>query len=146
VPSPNVASVANTLASVTCPAADHCYAVGNTFDFRDATGRTLVEEWNGTAWSIVPSPNPPGAFDSRLFGVSCKASSDCVAVGASFGRFAAALTMHWDGTTWTLVRAARPAAVRATALADVTCGSHTCTAVGRAETAIASKTLVERTS
>jgi hypothetical protein len=40
----------------------------------------LVMVWNGTVWSIVPSPNP-GTIEDELFSVSCVSVSDCVAVG-----------------------------------------------------------------
>ena len=49
----------NWLSSVVCPAVDRCYAAGAHFD-PDAPilAETLIEQWDGTAWSIVPSPNP----------------------------------------------------------------------------------------
>jgi hypothetical protein len=40
----------------------------------------LVMVWDGTVWSIVPSPNAGTIFDG-LFSVSCLSASDCVAVG-----------------------------------------------------------------
>jgi hypothetical protein len=40
----------------------------------------LVMVWNGTVWSIVPSPNA-GTIEDELFSVSCVSVSDCVAVG-----------------------------------------------------------------
>jgi hypothetical protein len=36
--------------------------------------------WNGTVWSIVPSPNAGTSVD-ELSSVSCVSTSDCVAVG-----------------------------------------------------------------
>jgi hypothetical protein len=36
--------------------------------------------WNGTVWSIVPSPNAGTSVD-ELYSVSCVSTSDCVAVG-----------------------------------------------------------------
>jgi hypothetical protein len=44
-------------------------------------GRTLVEHWNGSAWSVVPSPNV-GGNDNLLNGVGA-AAGDVWAVGSS---------------------------------------------------------------
>jgi hypothetical protein len=61
-PTPTLSSPeSNFLNAVFCLSATVCTAVGND------GGATLVETWNGSAWSIVPSPNPKG--DPRV-GVS----------------------------------------------------------------------------
>ena len=45
-----------TLGGVACTSASNCFAVGY------GLGRgTLVEQWNGSSWSIVASPNPGGS-------------------------------------------------------------------------------------
>jgi hypothetical protein len=63
---------------------------------------TLIEHWNGTAWSIVPSPN--SASGGYLAGVSALSSTNVWAVGstddASIGQ---TLIEHWDGASWSLV-------------------------------------------
>ena len=41
--------------------------------------QTLIEHWNGTKWSIVPSPNPPANFAN----VESEADRASIAVGAS---------------------------------------------------------------
>ena len=43
----------------------------------------LTESWDGTAWSVVPSPSPGGDPEpaSSLDGVSCIDPSGCTAVG-----------------------------------------------------------------
>jgi hypothetical protein len=43
--------------------------------------RTLIEKWNGTAWSLVNSPNTSNAQDNVLYGVSCVSSAFCMAGG-----------------------------------------------------------------
>jgi len=54
-PTPMLSSTAsNFLDAVFCLSATVCTAVGND------GGGTLVETWNGSAWVIVPSPNPTG--------------------------------------------------------------------------------------
>ena len=61
------------LREVTCASASDCWAVG------DHSNNTLTEHWNGTAWSIVTSPNISANY---LNGVTCTSASDCWAVGS----------------------------------------------------------------
>ena len=57
---------------------DELLAVGT----RSGSGNdgTLVERWNGTAWSIMTSPNIADR-DNKLAGVSCTSVTSCFAVG-----------------------------------------------------------------
>jgi hypothetical protein len=67
---------------VSCTSAASCTAVGSYQSSSVPTfgaSLTLVEVWDGTAWSIASSPNP-GTGDI-LEGVSCGASQVCTAVG-----------------------------------------------------------------
>jgi hypothetical protein len=45
---------------------------------------TLVQRWNGTAWSIRKSPNPTGSTGAALTGVSCPSPARCFASGVAF--------------------------------------------------------------
>jgi hypothetical protein len=65
---------------VSCPAADACTAAGF---YGDAAGidLTLTERWDGTAWTIEPSPNPPGSVRAALDDVSCADTTACTAMG-----------------------------------------------------------------
>ena len=58
----------------------------------------LIEHWDGSQWTIVPSPNPNGW--SWLNAVAALASNDVWAVGESRSE---AVFMHWDGNDWTVV-------------------------------------------
>ena len=135
------------LSSVVCPAVDRCYAAGAHFD-PDAPilARTLIEQWDGTTWSIVPSPNPASVYDSRLVGISCLTTTSCVAVGTAFvnGGVSSALVEQWNGTSWSLDPIATPAGAQTGELSGITCANGSCTAVGDYETAVARWTLVER--
>jgi hypothetical protein len=145
VPSPNESGAQfDILTDVSCVAADRCFAVGYTSSPAHSTGGPLIEEWDGTAWSIVPSPSAANGYVSQLNGVSCRTTADCDAVGVTFGQYSSALALHWDGATWTLVSPARPPGARASLFTGVFCGSDACTAVGASETATARKTLIER--
>src|SRR5439155_25326589 len=66
------------------------------------TPSTLVERWNGTSWSLVPSPNPGSPPNDYLAGVTAIAAGDLLAVGAQPGSGTLkTLIEHWDGSTWT---------------------------------------------
>jgi hypothetical protein len=79
---------------------------------------TLIEHWNGTAWSIVPSPN--SASGGYLAGVSALSSTNVWAVGstddASIGQ---TLIEHWDGASWSLVPSPSPGGATNAYLAGV---------------------------
>lgn len=68
-----------TLRGVSCPVStSYCIAVGW---YQTAGGAFvgLSEIWNGSSWSIQETPTPePG---SMLYGISCRASSRCMAAG-----------------------------------------------------------------
>ncbi|MGD0639083.1 MAG: hypothetical protein ABSA72_13700, partial [Nitrososphaerales archaeon] len=77
---------------------DSCTAVGD-----EGGAQTLVENWNGSTVSIVPSPNPPNASDIALNSLSCASSSACTAVGDySTGASRTGLIETWDGTSWSI--------------------------------------------
>jgi hypothetical protein len=103
-------------------------------DYSNGTGsaasilpRTLVESWNGAAWSVVPGPSPSVAY---LYGVSCASARSCKAVGdyaSSIGVFRT-LIESWNGTAWSLVPARSPSAAH---LYGVSCAlAKPCRAVG----------------
>src|SRR3989475_1286286 len=48
----------NRLYGVAATASNDVWAVGTSQDVASVPGRTLVEHWDGTAWSIVPSSEP----------------------------------------------------------------------------------------
>jgi hypothetical protein len=57
VPGPSTGSVNfNVLFGVSCTSSTNCVAVG-TYDNGLGSDLTLIEFWNGTSWTIMPSPN-----------------------------------------------------------------------------------------
>ena len=44
---------------------------------------TLALSWNGSSWSIVPSPNGPGSAPAALNAVTCLTDWACLAVGSA---------------------------------------------------------------
>jgi hypothetical protein len=105
-----------------------------------------VEHWDGTTWSIVPSPKPEHAPFAALVAVSCTARSRCVAVGFDAPTALGPehiLTERWDGKAWSIVAAPAPPASTSAELIGVSCpNARSCVAVGETTT----RTLVEHWS
>jgi hypothetical protein len=122
-PQPNGAS----LLSVSCTSAAACTATGNR-----ATGVTVAEAWNGTAWSIRPTPKIPGGTDAFLRGVSCTSAASCIAVGDYLaGTKDATLAERWNGTAWAIAPIPNPPGAQGSFLYGVSCAApRSCTAVG----------------
>jgi len=75
------------------------WAVGRYYNYANVY-ETLILHWDGSLWSIVPSPSP-GTGTNSLQGVAAVSANDVWAVGfyggSGMGR---SLTMHWDGSAW----------------------------------------------
>src|SRR5262249_15305031 len=79
---------------------------------------TLIEHWDGTAWSIVPSPN--SASGGYLAGVAALSSTNVWAVGSTDGVYIGqTLIEHWDGATWSIVPSPSPSGATNSYLAGV---------------------------
>lgn len=76
--------------------ANDIWGVGNYLTAATETDKTLIEHWNGTAWSIVPSPNPSSGTGS-LGAVSTVSARNIWAAGSD------GLIEHWNGTTWSVI-------------------------------------------
>jgi hypothetical protein len=102
-PLPDVGPNENTLLGVSELHGGSTYAVGYFVDahFRQ---RTLIEHYDGTAWHVVPSPDP-GSDGDILYGVAALGDSDVWAVGAqrSSDEVWHPLAEHWDGSSWSVV-------------------------------------------
>lgn len=96
VPSPTVGTYANYLRKISEIAPDDIWTVGLFWSYPGDITNTLTEHWNGSTWSVVASPNPPGG-DNVLGGVASVASNNVWATGYSSGD---ALILHWDGQQW----------------------------------------------
>jgi len=100
VPSPN--PTGNTyLEAVAASSQRNAWAVG--YDRAGGPScspecQTVTEHWNGTQWSVVPSPNPPAAYLDAFQGVVAISGCDAWAVGTT--DFASTLIAHWNGHTW----------------------------------------------
>ena len=125
-------SAVNVLSSVSCTSASNCFAVGYTSAVAGAH-QTLVEQWNGTTWSIVTSPSVSLTDNSDLVSVSCLTASSCIAVGSYVtAGVTQTLAEQWNGTTWSIITTPNVSTTQAN-LRSVSCSSATfCVATGDA--------------
>lgn len=96
------------LRGVAAVSASNVWAVGSYTDPTTGAGDTLAEQWNGSSWALVPSPNPPTSSSSPsadLNGIVALSASDIWAVGYYFSGLSTEATLieHWDGSTWSVV-------------------------------------------
>jgi len=152
VPSPSPTGPVTALNRVSCVSTRACTAVGHYEDAQNVE-QTLVESWNGRAWSIVPSPDN-GSYDNELTDVSCVSTTSCRAVGSATtvpaGAFGAgginqSFVESWNGKVWTIAENPNPGTVLTT-LSSVSCiSAKSCTAVGSYQDAGSNlrRTLVE---
>jgi len=128
VPKGTTATLSSSFNAVACPSASFCTAVGSR-DTLNQGPKTLIETWDGSAWSVVASPNPP-ARDDVLNGVSCASPSFCVAVGDVSSDSTRTLVETWNGSAWSRVASPNPSPTF-DQLNSVSCASSSfCVAVG----------------
>jgi phospholipase C len=104
VPTPNVGTGLNTLFGVKALPGGTAWAVGEHLG-TDFLPRTLVEHFDGTQWTVVPSPSPsPAGRGAFFYSVTASCDRDVWAVGTTrdgSGR-PHTLAEHFDGTQWTV--------------------------------------------
>jgi hypothetical protein len=82
------------------------WAVGNYSASSAPHARTLIERWDGSSWTVVPSPNPDPAVN-LLTDVDGAAADDVWAVGNlgsdGYGGTVAGVVLRWNGSTWSQI-------------------------------------------
>jgi hypothetical protein len=101
-------SVGGGLDAISGKASDDVWAVGswmpNIYNFV-----SLVEHWNGSAWSVIPSADVPTSSADYLRAVSEVTPTDVWAVGNDdISGFSGTLVEHWNGTAWSVVPSPNP--------------------------------------
>jgi hypothetical protein len=111
---------------VSCSSPAACTAVGTRFT-ADAGSGPVIESWNGTRWSLTPTPGKPKSY---LNGVSCASAGGCAAAGAYLDPKVnnQLFAESWNGTRWSIAPTPQPKYGR---LFGVSCVSASdCTAAG----------------
>ncbi len=131
-PTPNPTIPQATLSAVSCTSASACVATGSA-PYESGRIAALAEHWNGSKWTVQSTPEPAGAAESELDGVSCSSMRACVAVGHYIDSAGTTVTLSetWDGTRWSIQPTPNPDGATFSVLSGVSCTSAAaCTAVG----------------
>jgi hypothetical protein len=96
------------LNSIVAIAPDNVYAAG----YQPATNgavQTLIEHWDGSTWTVVPSPNA-NSTGNVLMSISATSATDIWAVGDQVAPSieVRTLALHYDGNTWSVVATPNP--------------------------------------
>ena len=135
---------------IDCTSPSSCWAVGSAGPTQQvprflpiypaaAGNRGLIEHWNGSRWSVVPSYAPPAPAGGYLTSVTCVSSADCWTAGTttdSSGNADTTLIERWNGSAWVGTSSANPPGLPQDTLSGVTCVDATdCWAAGASGTA-----------
>ncbi len=105
VNSPNMGSDNNQVTALSAVSTNDVWATGSFTIPGTQTSNGLIQHWDGSRWSIVPSPNP-GSRSYFIKAVSAVSTNDVWAVGFTAdknGNNHRTLTEHWDGSQWSIV-------------------------------------------
>ena len=91
---------AGELSNVSYMSPSETWAVGS-LSSQGSANRTLIERFNGSAWSVVSSPNQ-GSGNNSLNGVSMIPGAGWAVGYAQNGPYQP-LALHWNGTQWSAV-------------------------------------------
>ena len=80
--SPDATTNTNFLTGVTAASSSHAWVVGAAFENASSLQNPLVEQWNGTGWSVQPSQSPGAEPQDTLAAVSATATGAAWAVGS----------------------------------------------------------------
>jgi hypothetical protein len=139
VSSPDATPGNNDLAAVATISASDVWAVGSAENSL-GNDQPLAEHWNGTAWSIVPTP---AVVTGHLSGLAAISSTDVWAAGSFLlsARGNEAQFEHWNGRKWTI---AKSPATTAGIAGMATVSSTDVWAVGSIVSGLISQTFIER--
>jgi hypothetical protein len=118
---------ASELTGISCPDAHSCTAVGYTVSSSvNATHvRALIEQWDGTTWTMESFARPIGASWAEFSSVSCSNPRSCLAVGGfirnQINGQEQPLTEQWNGSSWSVLATPNPHAENGSSLTGVDC-------------------------
>ena len=107
------------------------------------TPATLIDHWDGSVWSVVPSPDP-GSNYNELYSIDAVSDTDIWAVGNAVTESGqGTLTEHWDGSAWSIVPSPNVGIAPNFLNAVAAVSSNNVWAVGYYETGRTELTLIE---
>ena len=104
VPTPNVGDSTNILFQGASDAAGGVWAVGYTID-DSGVYHDLIEHFDGSTWSVVPSPGQDETHNYILYGVTATSATTALAVGYVYDYTSesySTLVERWNGASWSV--------------------------------------------
>ena len=106
VPTPGAApGQGQYVSGVSCADSSDCWAVGATMNVQGNPSGSLVDHWNGSAWTTTPSPSPATSTE-MLTSVTCVDTTDCWATGTTGGGQSkgspSPFIENWNGAGWSV--------------------------------------------
>jgi len=126
-------STLDQLNAVACVSSVYCIATGHFVGGTTSGGQPESLVWNGSKWALKTVPIPSQATNAWLYGVSCRSTSFCFAVGdyTITTPHQPPLAETWNGTAWTVRPSQNNPTNQSNSLASASCVSATeCEAVG----------------
>jgi hypothetical protein len=107
----NVGNGNNQLNNVFALASNNVWAVGASTPEANAPTLTLIEHFDGTSWTVIPSPNV-GTASNRLLGITALSPTSIYAFGSYFAEAGSGnqmtLLLPWNGINWTVTPSPDP--------------------------------------
>jgi hypothetical protein len=102
IPTASPGTRTNFVTAVDGVSADDMWLAGYSLNlpYGNRFRQSLIQHWNGSAWTQVPSPNNGSTF---LYDITAVSANDVWAVG--FSSTAGAFVIRWNGTAWNTVAA-----------------------------------------
>jgi hypothetical protein len=98
-PAPTPVGRQGSFGAVSAISASDVWAVGNAFNRGSNRSETLAEHWDGTAWSIVPTPSHTSG--DVLTAIAAPSSAAAWAFGCYLDGLVYRLdAIRWDGSAW----------------------------------------------
>jgi hypothetical protein len=101
VQTPTIAIPKVQLNGVSAASSSDVWAVGYSYNPDcGLCAQTLIQHWDGSSWSVVPSPNP--GISNELRAVDALSAADVWAVGSQWvdQSMTGPLVVHFDGVGW----------------------------------------------
>jgi hypothetical protein len=144
--SPAEIGAGGDLQAISCVSSTSCVAVGESGGWYLGPPQAAISEtWNGSTWSTVSVPAPPGAKESQLLGVSCSSITQCIAVGLQgevIGQHTA-LTDLWNGKEWQIESLPLPEGATRSQFEGASCVGIYCWTIGSAEIKAEQKAVID---
>ncbi len=126
----------NALASVSCPSATTCVAVGQyeAFGVQETNYPLVAVLTNGT-WRLSRPAVQKNATAGELDEVSCASTTSCLALGSvtvpgGLLGTQVSIAESWNGTSWSVISPPSPTSIDGITLSGVACTTGGCQVVG----------------